>query len=60
VTTAAKAAEDGIEGGKIVIFKGAINDQAGQVKVKNGEALSDAQIAGMNWLAQGIEGKLPS
>jgi len=58
--TAAKAAEDGIKGGKIVIFKGPINDQAGQVKVKNGEALSDAQIAGMNWLAQGIEGKLPS
>jgi len=60
VATAAKAAEDGIKSGKIVIFKGPIKDQAGQVKVKDGEALSDAQIAGMNWLAQGIEGKLPS
>jgi len=60
VATAAKTAEDGIKSGKIVIFKGPIKDQAGQVKVKDGEALSDAQIAGMNWLAEGIEGKLPS
>ncbi len=60
VATAAKTAEDGIKSGKIAIFKGPIKDQAGQVKVKAGEALSDAQIAGMNWLAEGIEGKLPS
>jgi basic membrane protein A and related proteins len=60
VAAAAKAAEDGIKSGKIVIFKGPIKDQAGQVKVKEGETLGDAQIAGMNWLAEGIEGKLPS
>jgi hypothetical protein len=28
--------------------------------VKEGEALGDADIAGMNWLAEGVEGKLPS
>jgi len=28
--------------------------------VKDGQALNDGEIAGMNWLAAGIEGKLPS
>jgi basic membrane protein A and related proteins len=60
VATAAKTAEDGIKTGKIVIFKGPIKDQGGEVKVKDGQVLNDGEIAGMNWLAAGIEGKLPS
>jgi basic membrane protein A and related proteins len=60
VASAAKAAEDGIKTGKIVIFKGPIKDQSGQLKVKDGEILKDDAIAGMNWLAEGVEGKLPS
>jgi basic membrane protein A len=60
VVNAAKAAEDGIKSGKIVIFKGPIKDQSGQEKVKDGQVLNDGEIAGMNWLAAGIEGKLPS
>ena len=55
-----KAAEDGIKSGKIIIFKGPIKDQDGALKVKDGEALTDGEIAGMNWLAEGVEGKLPS
>ena len=60
VASAAQAAEAGIRDGKITIFKGPIKDQSGQLRVKDGEALADDKIAGMNWLAEGIEGKLPS
>src|SRR5215831_11116985 len=60
VKAAAQAAEDGIKGGQIIIFKGPIKDQNGTLQVKDGEALDDGKIAGMNWLAEGIEGKLPS
>ena len=56
---AAQDAEDGIKSGKIVIFSGPINDQDGKPKVTDGQALSDAQVLGMDWLAEGIEGTLP-
>src|SRR5579871_1652008 len=59
---AAKAAQDAVDGikdGSIVIFKGPINDQSGNVKVADGSQLSDDDIAGMNWLAEGIQGTLP-
>jgi len=59
VAQAAQAAEDGIKDGSIVIFKGPINDQSGKVKVADGAQLSDDDILGMNWLAEGIEGTLP-
>ena len=56
---AAQDAVDGIKDGSIVIFKGPINDQSGNVKVADGTQLSDDDIAGMNWLAEGIQGTLP-
>jgi basic membrane protein A and related proteins len=56
---AAQAAEDGIKSGSIVIFKGPINDQSGKNKVADGAQLTDDDILGMNWLAEGIEGTLP-
>ena len=56
---AAQDAVDGIKDGSIVIFKGPINDQSGNVKVADGSQLSDDDIAGMNWLAEGIQGTLP-
>jgi simple sugar transport system substrate-binding protein len=59
VVKAAKAAEEGIKSGKIVIFEGPINDQDGRPKVPAGKILADDEILGMNWLAEGIEGKLP-
>ncbi|HZT20500.1 MAG TPA: BMP family ABC transporter substrate-binding protein [Dongiaceae bacterium] len=59
VAQAAQSAEDGIKDGSIVIFKGPINDQSGKVKVPAGTELPDADILGMNWLAEGIEGTLP-
>jgi hypothetical protein len=60
VKAAAQAAEDGIKSGQITIIKGPIKDQDGNLKVQDGQALGDGDIAGMNWLAEGVEGKLPS
>ena len=60
VKAAAQAAEDGVKNGQIIIFKGPIKDQDGNLKVQDGQALGDGDIAGMDWLAEGVEGKLPS
>jgi basic membrane protein A and related proteins len=60
VAKAGKDAEAGISDGKIVIFKGPIKDQGGAEKVASGAALDDGAIAGMNWLAEGIDGQIPS
>lgn len=60
VDKAGKDAEAGIKDGKIVIFQGPIKDQSGAEKVPAGTALDDGAIAGMNWLADGIDGQIPS
>ena len=60
VAKAGKAAEADIGSGKIVIFQGPIKDQSGADKVPAGTALDDGAIAGMNWLADGIDGQIPS
>ncbi len=60
VKAAAQAAEEGIKSGQITIFKGPIKDQDGNLKVQDGQVLNDGEIAGMDWLAEGVEGKLPS
>ncbi len=59
VANAGKAAEAGISEGKIVIFQGPIKDQTGADKVPAGTALDDGAIAGMDWLADGIDGQIP-
>lgn len=51
--------EEAIKTGKLTIFKGPINAQDGSPKVKEGETLDDGAIAGMDWLAEGVEGDLP-
>lgn len=55
----AKQTENDIAVGKIVIFKGPIKDQSGAIKVAANTTLDDKAIAGMNWLAEGVEGQLP-
>lgn len=61
VPDAARAAVDArraeIAGGKPV-FAGPIKDQAGQVRVPAGAAMSDKEILAMNWLAEGVQGKV--
>lgn len=55
----AMTTEADIRDGKFVIFKGPINGQDGSVKVTDGQVLDDGAIAGMDWLAEGVEGDLP-
>jgi simple sugar transport system substrate-binding protein len=54
-----KAAEDDIVSGKLKPFTGPIKDQAGTQRVAAGGALSDADIKGMTWLVEGVQGTLP-
>jgi basic membrane protein A len=55
----AMATEADIRDGKLVIFKGPINAQDGSAKVTADQVLDDGAIAGMDWLAEGVEGDLP-
>lgn len=55
----AMATEADIRDGKLIIFKGPINAQDGSPKVAAGQTLDDGAIAGMDWLAEGVEGDLP-
>jgi len=45
--------------GELEVFAGPINDQEGNVKVKEGEALTDGQMLEMNWFVEGVEGTIP-
>lgn len=47
--------------GKLTVFaaKTDVLDNQGRVAIPAGKALNDADILGMNWLVQGVVGKLP-
>lgn len=51
--------EAAIIAGKLHPFTGPIVDQAGQVKAAKGVVLSDADLNGMKYYVQGVDGKLP-
>jgi basic membrane protein A len=42
------------------IFTGPIRDQAGEVRVPEGEAMTDEELLSMNWFVEGVEGEIPS
>jgi simple sugar transport system substrate-binding protein len=46
-------------GGEIKPFQGPIKDQSGALKVAAGKELSLADLKGMNWYVQGVEGTIP-
>jgi simple sugar transport system substrate-binding protein len=46
-------------GGEIKPFQGPIKDQSGALKVAKGKELSLADLKGMNWYVQGVEGTIP-
>jgi simple sugar transport system substrate-binding protein len=46
-------------GGEIKAFQGPIKDQSGALKVAAGKELSLADLKGMNWYVQGVEGTIP-
>jgi simple sugar transport system substrate-binding protein len=54
---ATKTAED-IESGKNKIFVGPLIDQTGAVKLAPGQVMDDGTLSGLQWLVQGVEGKL--
>ena len=57
-----KMAEDtqaAIASGKLMPFKGPITKQDGTLAVKDGEAMPDKEILGLNWYVQGIDDKVP-
>ena len=47
-----------ITSGKNKVFVGPIKDQSGAVKVPDGTTMDDGALAGMQWLVQGVDGKL--
>ena len=47
-----------IKSGKNKIFVGPISDQSGAVKVPAGTVMDDGALGGMQWLVQGVDGKL--
>jgi len=55
-----KKAEADIVSGKLKPFAGPIKDQNGAQKVAAGATLTDDQLKGINWLVEGVQGKLPS
>ncbi len=55
IATATVAA---IKSGKNKVFTGPILDQAGASKLAAGASMDDAALNSMQWLAQGVEGKL--
>lgn len=54
----AKLGED-IAAGRLNPFAGPVTDQEGKVRVAAGQDISDADLANMNYLVQGVEGLLP-
>jgi simple sugar transport system substrate-binding protein len=58
VAALATATVEDIKSGKNKVFVGPIKDQSGAVKVPAGTAMDDGALAGMQWLVEGVEGKL--
>ena len=55
----AEQTEAAIRDGKLHPFAGPVYDQAGKLRVKEGEVLSDKELLGMNWYVKGVDDKLP-
>ncbi len=58
VAAQAKATVADIAAGKNKVFVGPLKDQSGAVKVAAGATMGDGELAGMQWLVEGVEGKL--
>jgi basic membrane protein A len=42
------------------IFTGPIADQSGEVRVPDGQAMTDEELLSMDWFVEGVEGDIPS
>lgn len=52
------AAKGKLADGKWDVFTGPIKDNQGNLKVKDGEVMSDKDMLSMNWFVAGIDGKI--
>ena len=59
VKAMAEATTAAIKGGKLNPFKGPVYKQDGVLAAKEGEAVADKDILGMNWYVKGIDDKVP-
>lgn len=55
VVALADGVQTGYKAGTYNIFTGPIYDQAGTLKVKEGEVMADADLAVIDWFVQGVE-----
>jgi basic membrane protein A and related proteins len=58
VAALAKETVDDISTGKNPVFAGPLTDQGGAAKVPAGKAMDDGALSSMQWLVQGVDGKL--
>jgi simple sugar transport system substrate-binding protein len=58
VKALAQRTVDDITSGKQKIFVGPLVDQSGAVKLPAGQTMDDAALASLQWLVEGVEGKL--
>jgi simple sugar transport system substrate-binding protein len=49
-----------IGAGKLAPFTGPVRDTQGRIRIAPGQRASDAAILGMDWLAEGVLGRLPA
>jgi basic membrane protein A len=54
------AAKDEVMSGDLHPFTGPIADQDGNVRVADGETMSDEALLGFDWLVEGVIGQIPS
>jgi simple sugar transport system substrate-binding protein len=59
VMASAVAAEEAIKSGALHPFQGPITGQDGEVRVAEGEVLSDEVLLGMDWYVEGVLDELP-
>ena len=48
-----------IVSGEWDVFTGPVKDQSGEVRIKEGDKMSDADIWSMNWFVEGVLGEMP-
>ncbi|GAA4341261.1 BMP family ABC transporter substrate-binding protein [Variovorax defluvii] len=56
------ARQQDIASGKLMVFRAAdqdVHDNEGRVVIAKGLSLADDQILSMNWLAEGVQGRIP-
>ncbi len=59
VRNEAEAAKNRIMSGEWDVFYGPIKDQSGNVKIADGEKMSDADMLTFHWFVEGVVGEIP-